>query len=266
MKIVKYNLTNRGLFSEINNMINGYIWAKRRGYGFVVNSSESRLYFSQGFTYFFKTIDDDHIKPQHVFLVEGVRCPNFRAIRSEKISFETKRKVTRSILEYTDHVRTKINHRIEDANLPSSYCVLHIRRGDKVNEKPTRHEAESKRFEVDEYFSKLPRTMGLTDIFVMTDNYAVIGEINEYVSLNSLNTKIHHFCDSTMDGHATNDRMKKNNFFNSSEVINLLAECEIAKNSEYFICTFSSNVGRYIKLIHKKPENCISLDSKWQYY
>jgi hypothetical protein len=266
---VKFALTNRGFYSEINNLINAYIYAAQNGLDFSVDASISKLYFSKGFHYYFEPlVINNNVHQSDELIMKGVHCSNFRMMRSEckNIPFEVKREITEKIIKYTFHVQNKINKIIDSLKLPDRYNVIQIRRGDKVNEKlawtSERGFGESKRYEFDEYISRIDKGE-VRDTFVMTDDYKVINEANEYVESNSLDIKLYTLCEMTSDGHSTIMRYKDENYYTENEVINLLAECEIARNSRFFVGTFSSNIGRYIKLTHKNPQNCISMDSSW---
>lgn len=51
--LIKYYLTNRELFSEINNLILGYAFSKKYSCDFLIDDSKSSLYFSLGYTNYF---------------------------------------------------------------------------------------------------------------------------------------------------------------------------------------------------------------------
>ena len=92
MTLVIYYLNNRGFYSEINNLILGYIYAIDNGYNFRVDSSTSKLYFQKGFEYYFESINTNNVgnKISKSFIINGVHCPNFKKIRLQDISFQKK--------------------------------------------------------------------------------------------------------------------------------------------------------------------------------
>ncbi len=269
MTLVTYYLNNRGFYSEINNLILGYIYAIDNEYNFRVDSSTSKLYFQKGFEYYFESININNTnnKISKSLIINGVHCLNFKKIRLQNISFQKKRNITKNIIKYTDKANSEIQKVINRLNLPSNYTTFHVRRGDKIGEKPTltwttksgKYEAD--RFEIDEYFLKI--NTKINNLFVMTDDFKVISDIKKYISSKKLNIKIYYLCDETDDGYSTLSLLQNKEYYDEKDVIKLLAEIEIAKNSYYFVGTFSSNVSRYVKLIHKNPKNCFSLDMLW---
>ncbi len=124
-----------------------------------------------------------------------------------------------------------------------SYGTLHIRRGDKITE--AEHTA------VDAYLAKLDEVGDSANlIFVMTDDYRVVEELRrrrpagEYVSLCSPH-------DSGHDQRLFNERTPEERY---AATLQLVTELEIAARGEYFIGTFSSNVGRFMALLGDRQQ------------
>jgi hypothetical protein len=274
----RYCLTNRGLFSELNNLINGYYFALREGSSFTVDDSESRLYFSEGFESYFRSIDTtprvasgiidvvrghspDQLKRRRAF---GETERRFRQVRhraKQELTFEQK-KVLARVLAYTDSTAAEINSTLDALRLPKNYSCMHVRWGDKVGDRPhgTRR-PDAKKRQLADYFEALPEN--LSDLFIMSDDYAAVECALRHIKTNDLPIQVHTLCTPRQNGHSTKLRVNNGNNLTREELITLFAECEIAKNADHFVGTMSSNVGRYIKLIHKNPENCISLDLDW---
>ena len=84
------------------------------------------------------------------------------------------------------------------------------------------------------------------NIFIMTDDYKVINEFNNFTKKKNINANVWTLCPKNYDGHST--ILIKNNNYNYSEIemVNFLTEIEIAKNAKYFVGTRSSNIWRFI--------------------
>ena len=93
------------------------------------------------------------------------------------------------------------------------------------------------------------------DLFLMTDDYRSLK------GFSNSNLRLHTFAKSNQTGHSTKKRIARP--FTRSEVIQLLAEVEIASRSDVFVGTMSSNVSRFITLKHSSFNDCVSLDRSW---
>jgi len=94
-------------------------------------------------------------------------------------------------------------------------------------------------------------------IFVLSDDSSAFDELYKIPDLSIYYNKL---ISKRQGFDLSND-----NEFSHENLFNLLLECEIAKKSQYFVGTFTSNVSRFIKLIHEHPENCHSLDIPWHF-
>ena len=65
-----------------------------------------------------------------------------------------------------------------------------------------------------------------------------------------------------MDGYCTIIRRNNNNNFTEEEMIDVFVDIEIARKSIIFVGTLTSNFSKYIKLSHKNPNMCFSLDKQ----
>lgn len=269
-KLFIYKITNRGLFSELNNLLIAKIYAERNHYDFKIEIStragiEGDLYFSENIDTYFK-IDEiqkykNGAKYKKVITSEGFGqwikddpgWLTFRMIRKYKHSFTEIKKIADS-MPFSENALKDINKNIRKLKLPRDYYFFHIRRGDKLI-------SEAKFIPVERFFEKIEDPI---DIYIATDDYKVITEAYDYLSSSKIeNIKIYHLIQPNILGHCT-DLMNNNNIkFTYDQVIQLLTEVEISRHAVKTICTFSSNIGRYLKLVNDNPKSVISLDSGW---
>lgn len=137
--------------------------------------------------------------------------------------------------------------------LPPIYDCIHVRRGDKVHDKYK----QSDWHHINEYISKLPNDD--TPIFVMTDDYSVVQETDNKNIFYVVKPNEHGFHDEWFC------RTISKTEYKTQDTNRLLQELNIARNSRNFVGTYTSNVGRVIKLLHHDPTKCISLDEEWKW-
>jgi hypothetical protein len=167
------------------------------------------------------------------------------------------------------------------------YGSIFIRRGDKIIS------GESKYEQVDKYIELLLiKDPFIQCIYVQTDDYTVIEELNEYISIKKMDIEIKTLCDEMQRGtivantfkdfdkHMRNknvesDYIEKNkehitksksvDEMNPDEIYNhtitMIAGVDIVCKSNTCVSDYQSNVGRFIKLFHNKSENVFSVDN-----
>lgn len=244
---VLFQLTQRGLFSELNNLLNAYFFSIEKGLRFYVDASESTLYFPNGLEQFFSVIGDSN-PPENDFLLVRRGKSSFNKVRrfcKKNLSYLQKSKLATE-LRLNAATQDEVNARIQSLSLPKRFCAVHIRWGDKLIR-------EASQYYASDYLAKLPTDC--KDLFLMTDDYRSLKEFS------SSNLRLHTFVKSSQTGNSTDKRIARP--FTRDEVIQLLAEVEIASQSDVFVGTMSSNVGRFIALKHSNFDNCISLDRDW---
>ncbi|WP_298343683.1 hypothetical protein [uncultured Algibacter sp.] len=133
---------------------------------------------------------------------------------------------------------------------------LHIRRGDKVfgNNK------EAEEIQFTDYIEKaIEIDNSIKSFIVCTDDYSLI---------ESIKLKYHEFvfktlCAPTKNGYnqTTYNNLKDKNL-KSKEVLDVLNDAILLSNSKYFIGTNSSNLSRFVTLV-RNNENSYSMDKTW---
>ena len=94
----------------------------------------------------------------------------------------------------------------------------------------------------------------------MTDDYACIEEARQYIFQNNLLYKLYHLVTPDQVGHSTNVDIDNNKSYRLEELVLFFSEIEIAKGSQQFIGTESSNIFRYIENQCVQDVEFISLD------
>ena len=145
--LLRYELSNRGLFSEILNMINGYYYAEEKGWDFqlITDKERSRLHFSTGdYTYYFKKFwkdplpDSDYEKIYHCYDIDET----FRIIhKSVRISVAQKRALTQRIIRLQPAIAGKINAIISQLKLPPPPDMFVFTSDEETNSRNTAHKS-----------------------------------------------------------------------------------------------------------------------------
>lgn len=250
-----YKLTTRGLCSELNGLM-GF-------YENVINE-DCQIYIDVTQSQYFKIVSVYDIFSFPDIFVD-VPLPNSTVVCGDKwrkaATRQYKAKLTAQqcaeLFSYTDNFEKKLNKNITKLALPSKYQCFHVRKGDKVGDKLYRWadktgRYESKKCNIKDYFKRSDQS--IKTIFIMSDDYSSILEAQQYdYNIKTLTTK-----DQT--GHSTDLDIDNNRHYSEEELIQFFSEIEIAKQSQQFIGTNSSNVFRYIKNQCVKNVEFISLD------
>ncbi|MEM8484868.1 MAG: O-fucosyltransferase family protein [Bacteroidota bacterium] len=277
-KLLVYGLTQRGFFSEINNMINAAIYCMDTDTGFVLDT-EAFLYKAEKgwedyFVRFWETPDRSgsqrtfelHYRSDlklwnriRAYPYETVHIPD-RGLYNAQV-FENKRRITARLYQFQPAVRNHIEAQIEEMKLPAGYAACHIRRGDKVGER--KGQPESERIEAADYVDcLLQENPEMPALFVCSDSYASIEEIQQYIEARGLDIAVFTTCAPTAIGHST--ELLKEKFDNPYDsVLQLLLDVEICARAQHFAGTYSSNMSRFIALRHADASRCFSLDEAW---
>ena len=244
---VVYSFTNRGLFSELNNLLNAKFFADVKGFRFRIVDSRLSMYFPNGLGEFFEPIGDAILPNEKQLVIRG-KSKVFKQIRRfcrKSLTFKQKFQLAK-ILKLNAKTLAKVNAKIEQMHLPESYCSAHVRWGDKLVR-------EAAQFHAPEYLQKLPRNC--KNLFVMTDDYESLREFEDF------GISVYSFATEKQKGHSASER--RGSGFSRDEVVQLLCEVVIATKSDTFVGTMSSNVSRFVALRRESLKRCVSLDKSW---
>lgn len=261
-----FNLTQRGFYSEVNNLLNAVLFglAKRRRL-IVDQSGFEGQHWTDFFTADLPTAPSSLIRtvPKE-WLVDGVTHPGFRLIRKwvtrrhtrfpwlwlPEIGpgsvFDVKRSVARMLT--TPRFSQDIPSELEPP-----FAAFHIRRGDKLDTREGDHVAASAY--VDLLNRKAPE---VRSIFVMTDDYRCVEEIQTA----SPERTVKSFCLPSERGYQQGEFSAMDVERKRASRKQLIAETQIAAASYLFIGGFKSNVARFVTLWHNQPARCFSIDGK----
>ena len=145
--------------------------------------------------------------------------------------------IAKMIYRYNDKTIEEINLYKEKVNLPPQYASMQIRRGDKT--------IECKLCPTSNYFDALKKHTDIKSLFVLTDDYNVIEEIEKEYSGWEIATL------TTPDEHGyNNDAFSKTPIMEKKEkLIKLFSSIEIIRESELFIGTYTTNSGLFLGMV-----------------
>jgi hypothetical protein len=270
-----FKLTQRGFFSEVNNLLNAVLYGLAKRRRLIVDESG---FEGQNWTDFFTaslpTAPSSLINtvPKEWF-VDGVKHQGFYLIRKwairrhERFPFlwlpeiglgGTVFRVQRSIARMLTTPRHP--HDIP-SELKRPFAAFHIRRGDKVggyviNGQVIREGDDiASSVYVDLLNRKAPE---VRSIFVMTDDYRCVEEVKAAAT----GRIVHAFCLPSERGYQQDEFSALDAGQKRTSLKRLVAEANIATMSDLFIGAFKSNVGRFVALWHHEPRRCFSVDGQ----
>jgi len=251
-----YKLTTRGLCSELNSLLGFYESVIDEDCQIFIDASASQYFKSVSILDVFK-FPSAFINSPHSdsTIISGNRWRK-SATRRHKTKLTAQQ--VNEFFSYTDNFKQKLNENITKLSLPPEYKCFHIRRGDKVGERLYKwaekqgKKGESKKYNFEDYLEKSDQS--IKTIFIMSDDYSSILEAQQH----NLNIKTLTITNQT--GHSTDMDIDNHRHYGEKELVQFFSEIEIAKQSQQFIGTKSSNIFRYIKSQCVKEVEFISLD------
>lgn len=280
-----------GFFSELNHMILAMVFCLDKGIKFNLYSKYSNFGFDNGFAdYFIPFIDEKksvfHKKYNHrpsnkrkmplwyrakrrMFksqlltqdiwqdlrnyrLIEGELC--FEHLNIGGGLYEVCSDFVRMIWKFNDSTEKHIDGRIKGLNMPDDYIGVHIRRGDKIN--------ECSYIPLSEYMKHIESVTNIKEIFIATDSFEVIDE----AKINYPDYNFYSFEDPNNNGYDQNEFAALNADDKRLYMLDFFSSIEAICKSNYFIGSYTSNVGAFIAM-YKGLENCHSVDNrKWSLY
>ena len=177
---------------------------------------------------------DEMIKNDEVFYIEMNKI--LKEIWKIKPELEKK---------YKNELKRKIPHN-------NGYVAIHVRRGDKI------HLMEDRKYEITEYVDALLKLPLKTKvIFLMSDDYSAYMELKEKLPAFEIITFLN---EKQLGGYDHTRYLKLPKREAKKRTIQLITEIEIAKNSDFFIGTLSSNIFKLV--LYSKLINCIDISQK----
>jgi len=178
-------------------------------------------------------------------------CPSISrlpAIDSRFSSGQDRDTLFRNIYHYSLATEAAINLRL--SKLPkvnSDWISIHIRRGDKIT--------ESNYVDIDCYVKALGQIDGWRErpIFVMSDSAIAIVRLAEAVRRTIYSFSASQEKNQFSYGYNQDNFNSKHAKIRHNEILDLLAEIEVARNSGHFLGSASSNLFHVVRLFRGNP-------------
>ena len=251
-----YKLSAAGLCCELNKLLGFYESVTDKDCRIYIDASQSQYFKSVSIydVFNFPDIFIDVSRPDST-MVSGNK---WRKVANMRYKTKLTAQQINELFSYTDSFQQELNKNIIKLSLPSKYNCFHIRRGDKVGERLYKwaekqgKKGESKKYNFEDYLEKSDQS--IKTIFIMSDDYSSIIEGQQHgLKVKTLTTE-----DQT--GHSTDMDIDNHRHYGEKELVQFFSEIEIAKQSQQFIGTKSSNIFRYIKIQCANDVELISLD------
>jgi hypothetical protein len=290
-KKLVFQLTIRGFASEINNMLSAILYCLENNIEFILFSKSWTARYDKGWGDYFLPFCKEYTNilfyRQSVFSIKGKeRISNFvqkgilrnhynahdlwTKIRSSEIMeqefdipelgikgdiYHAKRAILNMVLRFNNDIIKDRTAQSELLIQMKPYVSLHIRRGDKV----TGNLKEADIVSLSKYVEQIEKIKpNISNVFIATDDYSVI---EEFKKICPVDWQIITFCERNNKGYDEAGFLSKNSEETKTDMISLFNDLHFLAESEYFIGTYSSNIGRLIALI-KGQDKCHSLDIK----
>ena len=159
-----------------------------------------------------------------------------------------------------------VSERVEPLALPAHYAAVHARRGDKVGD-------EDHYYPTELYLDRVPELERSEALFVMSDDYGFVEEVEASLRRRGLGTRVHTLCPPERRGFDIGKVRRGERYFDGGtraaprdaayvfdETVQLLAETLVAAGAASFVSTYGSNVGTVVRWLHPDPTRCPELD------
>ena len=161
------------------------------------------------------------------------------------------------IFKFNDKTEMIIKDRISKSEIPHIDLGIHIRSGDKITT------GEMKEIPLADYISAIKAMASnkteVVNIYLMTDNMSIIDKLKEISEPNW----IFHMMEPPIPFTEGHDQRTFNSKLNQDKILALyhfLAEIYILQRCPNIICTYSSNIGRFLHLTREPKTTIKSVD------
>lgn len=280
-----------GFFSEYNNMVLAIHYCIVNRIQFVLESENANFSSGKGWTEFFMPFCHEQknrwlrrfnhrIKPVYKNRKEWF-CFNvykrfhpsytymyslFSAIRDVDINrryiveelglngtlLENCSAIHRMIWKYNEGTSFKIFQLINNLHLPDKYVGMHIRLGDK--------DTETQLLSPNQYMEKVQQHSLLRDVFVLTDDYRAILDLEK----SHPTYRFYTLCGEDEKGYDFPKLISRSREEQTQSYLRLWASMEILEHSSLFVGTYSANPGMNMGFrMEKEKIHCLDYD-EWQ--
>ncbi len=273
----------RGFYAEFSTVAHAMVYAWTNNLQFVIDSSSWGFRCQQGWSDYFTPIFTEYepeMDSRVEFRTSGRVHPSATGqhVHYRNILFSRPERVTigdhvvlgdhpinihflRMLFVPNPRVRRLINECIEQLGVPDHYVALHLRRGDKIGDQDILYPAQA-------YLKRVTGKQRELAVFAMSDDYAAIKEVAEALAKDGSKRPLISITEASQTGFDA-DRLGEGKLFlrgdflpdsdaerstyTDTEVVRLLTETVIAAQSERFIGSYFSNVGKVIRDLHHLP-------------
>jgi len=243
-----------GFFSQFFFTVNHYIYCKKNKKNFKINSDGWTYKYELGWEdYFVPTVLHFTDVEDNEYSTSGTVMQDFTIQEyADNIPeiFIYNEKTKNEILNYKNKI-CKNNTCLFTSD--TEYDYIYIRRGDKSSEYPLVDEIRY----IELLLEKNPNTK---NIFLQTDDYSSYIKLEKYIEDKHLNISLYSNSTEKNKGAVEHDIQNMNKSEIYEHTIDLLSGIEISKYSKTCIVDYSSNVARFMKLVHTHPENVFDVN------
>jgi hypothetical protein len=268
-----FSLTKRGFYSEANNLLNAAMYGLQKKRQLIVDESRSDIAdWSKFFASRLPTTSNlSTAGVSKDWMITSAGHPNFVRIRR----FAERRHrlhlpvyipdlgIFGRVLHVKKVLAAMLTRPHREIRLPASlapeFAAFHIRRGDKTNGYQVGQKLiiEGDSVPPQAYLTMLAdKAPALKSIFVMTDDFSVVGELSELAR----GYEVVSLCQPHQRGYSQNRFSTLSTVEKANDLNGLITETQIAAASSIFIGGYKSNVARFIPLWHSNPHRCFSID------
>ena len=256
-----FETTDAGFCSQFNNYLYSALYADKEGIPLYVHDTVNAL------SIHYPLIKDTFIAPPEISFTDG---PIFSATSLKKrvrqinefisaVDTENLKLDSKSLLQWNPSLLTKLQPILDGANLPSDFDVgVHIRAGDKITS------GEMKSIPIEQYLRAVQAYQTKAkkkslDIFIMSDSSQ---KLDEFIKKKDPSWKVYSLgSPPSIAGHVQRDFNASLSRSRMNAYLYFVAELFLIQKVHHIVCTFSSNVGRFLFLTADDEASVVSIDN-----
>jgi hypothetical protein len=247
-----------GFYSMLFFTFNHALYAESTHLNFRINTDDWIFKFKDGWSDYFEPYEiNNHIQIFNIYK----RCPNVLedySIAEYKKIIPLIYKYNQTTIDYIRDVKSQLNL------IDGAYDSLFVQRGDKISD-------ESEYNGPEKYIDSLVLRNPYTKVvYVHTDDYQVIEEIQAHISKKQMTVEIKTLCEKSNTVFISNYKERDNNESDKivedmsvsemyKNTLTMIAGVDLACKSNICVLDYESNIGRFIKLFHNNSSNVYNL-------
>ncbi|CAF1538317.1 unnamed protein product [Rotaria sp. Silwood1] len=264
-----------GFCSELNQLLLAFAYSVASKRHFLIDSRqwnygnfndyfnfEANIFYSLSHYTFLSEINLKNDQIEHLKTTRtGSQVKTFWVATRHVQSIEIKRRVAHYLWQRMTKETKLFIQKYRISNI-SNYIGIHIRRGDKLVK-------EARVISLQKYIEIIERRILVKNIsqhiFVSSDDHLVIDELCHLKpTWNFVSIYNNHYNNTQRHGHFQSQFNRLSSSEKLFETRLLMCELQMLIDSQYVLCSMSSNVCRFIQILrHQHPSTVISLDRSW---